>query len=304
MDKASTLLIVGHHGPVEQGLYDHFSAQGYRVISSVRTGLDVLDRRAVEAFFDMQKPAQVILASVRSGGISANQNFPAEFMYDNLVAQNNIVDAAYRRGVAKLLFLAASCVYPKECPQPMKEEYFLMGAMEPTSAPYSTAKAAGVVLCQAYRKQYGFNAIVGIPATVYGDSDGEAPENQHVLGAMLAKFEDALKMGAPDVTFWGTGTPCREFISAKDLAGACEFLLKDYNDAPAVNIGAGTDVSIAALAGIIKDVTGFQGDIRWDTKKPDGAMKKLLDSSKLLKMGWRPCVSLKDGIAALWAKRK
>ncbi|MBF0594989.1 MAG: NAD-dependent epimerase/dehydratase family protein, partial [Candidatus Omnitrophica bacterium] len=279
------------------GLFAYFMAAGFKVNSSAREGLDVLDRRAVEAFMADRKPDYVILTSVRSGGIGVNQAKPAEFIFDNIQAQTNVIDVSYRQGVKKLLYLAASCIYPKDCPQPMKEEYFQTGRMELTSEPYSMAKSAGVVMCQAYRKQYGFSAIVGVPATVYGPGGEEDPKEAHVLGSMTAKFKDAINAKASAVSFWGTGSPRREFIYSADLADACRFLLETYDQPQMVNVGTGTDISILELAALIKDVSGFKGDVVWDASKPDGALRKLLDSTRLLSLGWKPAVSLREGLA-------
>ncbi len=292
-----SVLIIGHRDCIEHGLFAYFMAAGFKVNSSAREGLDVLDRRAVEAFMADRKPDYVILTSVRSGGIGVNQAKPAEFIFDNIQAQTNVIDVSYRQGVKKLLYLAASCIYPKDCPQPMKEEYFQTGRMELTSEPYSMAKSAGVVMCQAYRKQYGFSAIVGVPATVYGPGGEEDPKEAHVLGSMTAKFKDAINAKASAVSFWGTGSPRREFIYSADLADACRFLLETYDQPQMVNVGTGTDISILELAALIKDVSGFKGDVVWDASKPDGALRKLLDSTRLLSLGWKPAVSLREGLA-------
>ncbi len=297
MLKGASLLIVGHRDCVENGLFADLSSAGFDVVSSARAGLDVLSRPAVEAFFTRKKPVYVVLASVRSGGIGVNQALPAEFIFENIQAQANIIDVSYRFGVKKLLYLAASCIYPKDCPQPMKEEYFQTGRMEPTSEPYSMAKAAGVVMCQAYRRQYGFPAIVGVPATVYGPGGEEDPKEAHVLGSMTARFRDAIQAKASAVSVWGTGSPRREFIYSGDFAEACRFLLEHYDQPEMVNIGNGNDISIFDLASLIGDVYGFDGKINWDTSKPDGAPRKLLDIARLSALGWKPRVGLRDGVA-------
>ncbi|MCX6993107.1 MAG: GDP-L-fucose synthase [Kiritimatiellaeota bacterium] len=296
MLKGSSLLIVGRRDCIEAGLFSCFTSAGCRVVSSVRAGLDILSRPAVEAFFAKEKPAFVVLTSVRSGGIGVNLALPAEFIFENIQAQTNIIDISYRFGVKKLLYLAASCIYPKDCPQPMKEDDFQAGRMEATSEPYSMAKAAGVVMCQAYRKQYGFPAIIGVPATVYGPGGEEDPKEAHVLGSMIAKFRDAIKSKASTVSFWGTGSPRREFIYSADLADACRFLLKTYDRPEMVNIGTGNDISIIELASLIRDVYGYDGKIVWDTSKPDGAPRKLLDVTRLSALGWKSKVSLRDGL--------
>ncbi len=291
-----SLLIVGHRDCIENGLYADFSSTGFRVVSSVRAGLNVLNRPAVEAFFAKEKPAYVIVASVRSGGIGANQALPAEFFFENMQAQMNVIDVAYRCGVKKLLYLAASCVYPKDAPQPVKEEYFLTGRMELTSEPYAMAKAAGVVMCQAYRQQYGFPAIVAVPATVYGPGGEEDPKEAHVLGSLTAQFRAAVMAKIPELVFWGTGTARREFIYSGDFADACRFLLETYDRPEMVNIGTGRDIAIHDLASLLADVYGFTGKIRWDTSKVDGAPRKLLDVSRLAALGWQARVGLREGV--------
>ena len=301
MDKSSSFLIVGHGDVIEMSLCDHLRRQGFgTVFSSTALRLDVLDRAAVERFFDAEKPEYVILTSIRSGGIGANQAHPAELISENLQVQNNIIDVSFRRGVKKLLFLAASCIYPKDCPQPIKEEYFLTGAMEKTSEPYSIAKAAGVIMCQAYRRQYGFPAIVAVPATVYGPGGEEDLKDAHVLSAMILKFKEALRLGVDHVEFWGSGRPRREFIFGDDLASACLFLLEKYDTAELINIGVGDDVDVKELASLIKAASGFKGDVRWDASKPDGALRKLLDNSKISSLGWKAKTGLRDGIQSIF----
>jgi GDP-L-fucose synthase len=244
-----------------------------------------------------ESPEVVVLTSVRSGGIGANQALAGEFIYENLQAQCNVIHTAYQHRVSKLLYVGASCVYPRDCPQPLKEEFFLSGPMEKTSEPYSMAKAAGIVMCQAYRKQYGFNAISIVPATVFGPGEGSGEaENAHVMGALMAKFRKAVKAGDKSVELWGTGEPRREFLYADDFASACHFLLEHYEGAELLNVGTGVEVSIRELTMIIREVSGFKGEITWDTSRPDGAKRKFLDSSRLHAMGWKPRVDLADGI--------
>jgi GDP-L-fucose synthase len=290
------IVIVGHGDVIEASLRAHFSVHG--AVSSVGA-FNPLDGTGTKAFFERERPEIVILGSVRSGGIGINQAQPAEFIHDNLLSEVNVIDAAYRAGVKKLLFLAASCVYPKDCPQPMKEEYFLTGSMESTSLPYSTAKAAGVVMCQAYRRQYGFNAIAAVPATVYGASASisEDVRMAHVLGALVGKFFHAVREDQEVVEVWGTGEARREFIFDEDLASACEFLLENYDGELPINIGTGEDVTIRELAGIVQEVSGFKGQIVWDRSKPDGVIQKLLDSSRLSSKGWKPKVGLIEGVS-------
>jgi GDP-L-fucose synthase len=291
------IVIVGHGDVVESSLRAYFAAREYTGVVSVGA-FSPLEAASTRAFFEREKPEVVILGSVRSGGIGVNQAQPAEFIHDNLLSEVNVIDAAYRFGVKKLLFLAASCIYPRDCAQPMKEEYFLTGPMEPTSLAYSAAKAAGVVMCQAYRRQYGLNAIVAVPATVYGAnaSEGEDVRLAHVLGALVAKFSRAVKERQGSIELWGTGTTRREFIFGEDLAAACEFLLENYDAEALINVGTGEDIEIKELAATIKEASGFNGQVVWDASKPDGAMKKILDSSTLLSMGWKPKVSLEEGI--------
>ena len=297
MNKNATILIVGHNDIIEKSLTDHFAADHFtRVFSSAAIALNTAIQPAVYDFFAEHKPEYVFLTSTRSGGIEANQKQPAEFIYHNLESQNNVVYAARKFGVKKLLFLASSCVYPKECPQPMKEEYLLTGALEKTSEPYAVAKIAGIKLCQAYRRQYGLNAIVAIPATIYGPGSDTDPATAHVLGALLGKFIAAVKNNSPQVTILGTGAPRREFLFADDFVAACLFLMERYQGEEIMHIGSGNDVAIKELAEMIQRVCGYKGRIAFDESKPDGAMRKLLDSSRLTQLGWRPRISLEEGI--------
>ncbi len=300
LKRSAPFLVIGHGDAVEAALCDHLSRQGFtRVLSSTALRLDVLDRAAVERFFDAEKPEYVVLSSVRSGGIGANQAHPAELFYENVQAEINVIDLSFRKGVKKLLFLAASCIYPKDCAQPIREEYFLTGPMEKTSEPYSMAKAAGVVMCQAYRKQYGFPAIAAVPATAYGPLGMEDPADAHVLSAMIMKFREAMHSGKDVVEFWGSGRPRREFIFADDLASASLFLLEHYDTGELINIGVGEDVAVGDLALMIRDAVGFKGDVRWDASRPDGAMRKLLDHTRISSLGWQARTPLVAGIRAV-----
>jgi GDP-L-fucose synthase len=302
MDRETKIFIAGHDDVMERCLVRHFRSGWFRnVTSSSEKRIDLTDPLAVRVFFMRETPEVVILTSIRSGGIGANQAFPGEFIYQNLQAQNNVIHIAHQHEVKRLLFVSASCVYPKECPQPMKESHFLTGAMEKTSEPYAMAKAAGIVMCQAYRKQYDFNATSIIPATVYGPGDGSvSADHSHVMEAMLFKFHQAIKEGAKYVELWGTGDPRREFLYADDFAAACRFVLEHEVGGDLLNAGTGTDVSIRELAMVIQGVSGFKGEIRWNTARPDGAQRKLLDSSRLFDLGWRPQVSLADGIRKVY----
>jgi len=297
MDKKSRILIIGHDDVIENSLYQYFQSNGYgNVFSSSKIAPDVHNQSALTRFFENEQPEYVFLGSTRSGGIAANQKFPGEFIYSNLESQNNIIHAAYKSGVKKLLYFAGSCVYPKECSQPIKEEYLLTAPLEPTSEAYSIAKIAGIKLCQAYKKQYGFNAIVVIPATVYGPGSDADIETAHVIGALIGKFAEAVASGEKKVVVWGTGNPRREFIFASDFVDACLFLTAKYQDNEMINVGCGTDVSIRELSEIIKEISGFKGKIIFNETKPDGTMQKLMDNTKISRLGWKPKVSLKEGI--------
>ncbi|MBF0485538.1 MAG: NAD-dependent epimerase/dehydratase family protein [Candidatus Omnitrophica bacterium] len=297
--KKSKILIVGHADAIEMSLVRGLYRRGFSsVLSSTELSLNPLDGKALRAFMDRERPEFVILSSVRAGGIAANQAHGAEFMFENLQAQNNVIDFSYRVGVKKLLFLAASCVYPQDCPQPIKEEYFLTGTMEKISEPYSMAKAAGVVMCQAYFKQYGFPAISAVPATVYGPAPERDLEEAHVMGALIGKLRKAAKMGTRHVELWGSGKPRREFIFGDDLTEACLFLLERYHSPELINIGTGIDVEIGELAAVIASIVGYRGQITWDKTRPDGVMRKLLDSSRIKSLGWNAPTGLREGISA------
>ena len=297
MKKNASILIVGHGDVIENSLLKHFRTSGFnRAVSSTQRGLDVLDQSRVKKFFKSHRPQYVFLSSVRSGGIAANVKYAAEFIYENLEAQNNIIQASYASGVKKLLYFSGSCAYPREARQPLKEESLLTGPLEMTSEPYSVAKIAGVKLCQAYRRQYGFNAIVAVPATLYGPGSGTELESAHVIGSLMAKFYQARRLGQKAVVVWGTGKPRREFLYADDFVRACLFLMDRYADAEMINVGCGYDVSIRELAEMIKAISGFDGKIVYDRTKPDGTMRKLVDNRRLSRLGWKPKVSLAEGI--------
>ena len=273
-------------------------AEGYTnlVIRSSQE-LDLRNQQAVADFFAAEKPDYVFLAAAKVGGIVANNTYRADFLYENLAIQNNVIHQAYLQGAKKLLFLGSSCIYPKLAPQPLKEEYLLTGLLEPTNEPYAIAKIAGIKLCDAYRDQYGCNFISVMPTNLYGYNDNYHPENSHVLPALIRKFHEAKTSGSASVTIWGTGSPLREFLFADDLADACYFLMQEYNEAGLVNIGTGNDLSIKDLALLIKEVVGFTGDLVFDTSKPDGTPRKLLDVSKLHKLGWKHRIALQEGLA-------
>jgi GDP-L-fucose synthase len=268
----------------------------------VRTSneLDLRNQQAVNDFFAAEKPAYVFLAAAKVGGIYANNVYRGEFLYENLMIQNNVVHAAYVNGVTKLMFLGSSCIYPKLAPQPLKEDYLLTGLLEPTNEPYAIAKIAGIKLCDAYRSQYGCNYISVMPTNLYGPNDNYDLNNSHVLPAMIRKFHEAKLNNEPFVTIWGTGTPLREFLHVSDLADACFYLMQHYNEPGLVNIGWGEDISIKDLALLIKDIVGFTGEIKHDLSKPDGTPRKLMDVSKLAGLGWKASIHLRDGITQVY----
>ncbi len=297
MDKNSKILIVGHNDIIDKSLSDYFISQGFPfVYASAVIGLNVFDQKEVWDFFEAKRPEYVFLSSIRSGGIAANQKYPAEFIYSNLECQNNVIHTAYRYGIKKLLFLSGSCSYPKECPQPIKEESLLTGPLEVTSEAYSVAKIAGMKMCQAYKKQYGFNAIVGIPATVYGPGVVVEPENAHVIMALITRFADAVRKGDKELVVWGSGNPRREFLYRDDFVNACLFLMDHYEGEDFINMGCGEDVSIKELVQILKEVSGFKGKIIFDRSKPDGTMKKLMDNRRISRLGWKAQVKLEEGV--------
>ncbi len=298
MNKSSRIYVAGHRGLVGSAIVRNLTAAGYaRIITRSSTELDLRQQSAVDAFIASEQPEYVFLAAAKVGGIHANNSFPADFIRDNLQMQTSVIDAAWRNGCKKLLFLGSSCIYPKLAPQPMTEDCLLTGPLEPTNEWYAIAKIAGLKMCQAYRRQYGFNAIAAMPTNLYGPGDNFSLENSHVLPAMIRKFHEARQTGAAAVTLWGTGTPRREFLHVDDLAAACVFLMQQYEGEQLVNIGWGEDVSITELAQVVGNVVGFQGGIQYDTSKPDGPPRKLLDVSRLKGLGWSPSISLKAGIA-------
>ncbi|MEI8299419.1 MAG: GDP-L-fucose synthase, partial [Pseudomonadota bacterium] len=265
-----------------------------------RRDLDLTDAVAVEQFFASERPAQVYLAAAKVGGIHANDTYPAEFIRDNLAIQTNVIHSAWKHGVAKLLFLGSSCIYPRLAPQPMQEEHLLTGPLEPTNEWYAIAKIAGIKMCQAYRRQYGFNTISLMPTNLYGPGDNYALENSHVLPALIRRFHEAKLAGAAEVVVWGTGTPKREFLHVDDLAAAAVHLMQHYEGEQIVNVGTGVDVSIAELAALVKQVVGFEGGLRFDASKPDGTPRKLLDVSRLHGLGWRHSIELTAGLASAY----
>ena len=298
MEKNAKIYVAGHRGMVGSAIFRKLKAEGYtNLVIRNSQELDLRNQQAVADFFAAEKPDYVFLAAAKVGGIVANNTYRADFLYENLAIQNNVIHQAYLHGVQKLLFLGSSCIYPKLAPQPLKEDYLLTGLLEPTNEPYAIAKIAGIKLCDAYRDQYGCNFISVMPTNLYGYNDNYHPENSHVLPALIRKFHEAKTSGAANVTVWGTGSPLREFLFADDLADACYFLMQEYNEAGLVNIGTGHDLSIKDLALLIKEVVGFTGDLVFDTSKPDGTPRKLLDVSKLHTLGWKHRIALQEGLA-------
>lgn len=302
MEKNSRIYVAGHRGMVGSAIFRKLQKEGYtNLITRSSAELDLIDQQAVTNFFRSEKPEYVFLAAAKVGGIVANNVYRADFLYENLTIQNNVIHNAYLTGVKKLLFLGSSCIYPKLAPQPLKEEYLLTGLLEPTNEPYAIAKIAGIKLCDAYRAQYNCNFISVMPTNLYGYNDNYHPQNSHVLPALIRKFHEAKTTGARNVVVWGTGSPKREFLFADDLADACFYLMQNYNEPNLINIGTGEDVSIRDLALLIKEIVGFDGELTFDTTKPDGTPRKLMDVSKLHARGWKHTVELKEGIRLAYA---
>ena len=301
MKEDSRVLVAGHRGLVGAAIMRRLAAAGYSSLLTIdRQAVDLRDGAAVDAWFARERPEYVFLAAAKVGGIHANSAYPAEYIYDNLAIQNAVIHAAWRHGVRKLLFLGSSCIYPKHSPQPMREEHLLTGPLEPTNEWYAIAKIAGIKLCQAFRRQYGFNAIALMPTNLYGPGDNFHPENSHVLPALIRRFHEARLAATPCVTIWGTGTPRREFLHVDDLADACLFLMLHYDQEDIINVGVGTDQSILELAQTVARVTGYPGEILTDPTRPDGTPRKLLDVSRLTALGWQARIGLEAGIASTY----
>lgn len=297
MEKEAKIYVAGHRGLVGSALVRRLSSEGYgSLVLRDRAELDLRDQRAVERFFATERPEYVFLAAAKVGGIVANSTRPAEFIRDNLMIQSNVIDAAYRHGCRKLLFLGSSCIYPKYAPQPIKEEYLLAGQLEPTNEWYAIAKIAGLKMCAAYRRQYGFNAISLMPTNLYGPEDNFDLESSHVVPALIRKFHEATQSGAPTVTVWGTGRPLREFLHVDDLADAALFAMQRYDREEFLNVGSGLDIRISDLAELIKGIVGYRGEIVFDRSKPDGTPRKVLDVSRIASLGWKPKIDLRKGI--------
>lgn len=297
MNLNSKIYVAGHRGLVGSAILRKLEQDGYNnLVYKTSKELDLRDKNAVDSFFENEKPEYVFLAAAKVGGIVANNEFPADFIRDNLMIQTNVIDASYRNNVTKLLFLGSTCIYPKLAPQPLKEEYLLTGPLEPTNDAYALAKISGIKMCQSYNKQYGTTYISAMPTNLYGENDNFDLQSSHVLPALMRKFHEAKEQGKTSVEIWGTGTPKREFLYSDDLADACVFLMNHYNDDEIVNIGVGEDVTIRELAETIKTVVGFEGELTFDTSKPDGTPRKLVDTSKINELGWSAKVELREGV--------
>lgn len=302
MNKNSKIYVAGHRGLVGSAIVRKLRKAGYEnIIGKTREELDLIRQADVEVFFERERPDYVFLAAAKVGGINANNTYRADFIYENLQVQNNVINSAFRCGAQKLLFLGSVCIYPKLAPVPVKEEYLLTGSLEPTNEPYAIAKIAGIKLCEAMRDQYGFNAISCMPANLYGAYDNFDLESSHVVPALIRKFHEAKIKGAKSVTLWGTGNPMREFLHADDAADALVFLMEHYDGRELINVGTGDDISIKDLALLIKEISGYEGEIVWDTTKPDGTPRRPLDVTKIHALGWRHAIAFRDGLAMTYA---
>jgi len=301
MDARARIYVAGHTGMVGSAILRRLRAEGFQtLLTRDRAALDLREQAAVRAFFAAERPEYVFVAAAKVGGIRANDTFGADFIHDNLLIAANVVAAAHETGVKKLLFLGSSCIYPKFAPQPMREESFLDGKLEPTNEPYAVAKIAGITMCRAYRRQYGDDFISAMPTNLYGPWDNFDLENSHVLPALMRRFHEAKLAGLPEVTLWGTGSPRREFLHVDDLADACVRLMERYSGDLCLNVGTGEDLTIAEAAEAVRRVVGYRGDIRWDSSKPDGAPRKLLDVTRLHELGWRHRIGLEEGLRSLY----
>ena len=304
MQKTSKIYIAGHRGMVGSAILRNLQSKGYtNIVTRTSSELDLRNPSAVEDFFAQEKPEYVFLAAAKVGGIMANNTYRGEFLYDNMMIQNNVIHHAHLNNTKKLLFLGSSCIYPKMAPQPLKEEYLLTGTLEPTNEPYAIAKIAGIKMCDAYRSQYNSNFISAMPTNLYGPNDNYDLNNSHVLPAMLRKFHEAKLDGNRNVELWGSGTPLREFLHVDDLAEACFFMMENYDDFGQVNIGVGEDLSIKALAEMIQKIVGHEGKIIWDSSKPDGTPRKLMDVSKINNLGWKAKIGLEEGITKVYQEK-
>lgn len=301
MNKEAKIYVAGHRGMVGSAIFRALQNSGYtNIIGKTSRELDLRDRDAVTSFFQEENPEYVFLAAAKVGGISANDTFRADFIHDNLAIELNVIDASYKAEVKKLLFLGSSCIYPKMAPQPLKEEYLLTGLLEPTNEPYAIAKIAGIKMCEAYRDQYGCNFISAMPTNLYGPNDNYDLKNSHVLPALMRKFHEAKESGSAAVEVWGSGTPKREFLHVNDMADACVFLMENYDGKEFVNVGIGEDISIADLAHLIAEIVGFNGRLDFDRSKPDGTPRKLMDVSRINRLGWTAQIPLEEGIKGVY----
>ena len=301
MDRNSKIYVAGHRGLVGSAILRKLQAEGFKdIILRTSKELDLTRQSEVELFFQKERPEYVFLAAAKVGGILANSTYPAEFIYGNIMIEANFIHSAYLSGVKKLLFLGSSCIYPRNCAQPMKEGYLLSGYLEKTNEPYAVAKIAGIKMCESYNRQYGTNFISVMPTNLYGPGDNFDLQDSHVIPALLRKFHEAKTHGSKSVEVWGTGSPFREFLHVDDLAAACVFLMKNYHGSEIINIGTGIDLTIRELAGMIKEVVGYNGEIFWDRAKPDGSPRKLLDISRIAALGWQPRISLRDGLRSTY----
>ncbi len=301
MEKKDKIYIAGHRGMVGSAIMRRLQKDGFNnIVARTSSELDLKDQAAVRDFFRQEKPDHVVLAAAKVGGIQANNIYRAQFIYENLMIQNNVIHQAYENGVKRLLFLGSSCIYPKLAPQPLKEESLLTGLLEQTNEPYAIAKIAGIKMVESYRRQYGCDYISAMPTNLYGPNDNYDLNNSHVMPALIRKFHTAKLEGAPSVEVWGTGSPMREFLHVDDLADACFYLLQNYHDELFLNIGTGTDLTIKALAEMIQEIVGFKGDLKWDSSKPDGTPRKLMDVSRLHNLGWKHKIELHNGIAQVY----
>ncbi len=303
MNQSDKIYVAGHRGMVGSAIVRRLQKDGFNnIVTRGSKEMDLREQQPVRDFFASEKPDVVVLAAAKVGGIQANNVYRAQFLYENLMIQNNVIDSAYHNGVKKLLFLGSSCIYPKMAPQPLKEESLLTGLLEQTNEPYAIAKIAGIKMAESYRRQYGVNYISAMPTNLYGPNDNYDLNNSHVLPALIRKFHTAKTTGAPSVEVWGTGSPMREFLHVDDLADACFFLLKNYDEEMFVNIGTGEDLTIKALAEMIKEIVGYTGELKWNTEKPDGTPRKLMDVGRLHKMGWKHRIGLREGITSVYAE--
>ena len=301
MEKSAKIYVAGHNGMAGSAIVRRLQAEGFNnLVSRSSSELDLRDQKSVNDFFEHTRPEYVFLAAAKVGGILSNNTYRAEFLYDNLMIQSNVIQASYQARVKKLMFLGSSCIYPKMAPQPLKEEYLLTGPLEPTNEFYAVAKIAGIKMCEAYRDQFECNYVSVMPTNLYGPNDNYHPENSHVLPALIRKFHEAIQSRARSVTVWGTGTVSREFMHVDDFASACVFLMQQYDERLFINIGVGVDITIRDLAYLVKSISGYTGEVEFDHTRPDGTPRKLMDTSRLNALGWKPAISLEEGIASVY----